>query len=30
VAKYNRLLLIESEIGSQGTYRGRSAFRGLA
>jgi enolase len=30
VAKYNRLLLIESEIGSQGTYRGRAAFRGLA
>ena len=29
VAKYNRLLLIESEIGSRDTYRGRSAFRVL-
>ena len=29
VAKYNRLLLIESEIGAQGTYRGRDAFRVL-
>jgi len=27
VAKYNRLLLIESEIGKQGTYRGQGAFR---
>jgi enolase len=27
VAKYNRLLLIESEIGTQGTYQGRNAFR---
>ena len=26
VAKYNRLLLIEAELGADAAYRGRSAF----
>jgi enolase len=30
VAKYNRLLLIESEWGSDAPYAGRAAFRNLA
>ena len=27
VAKYNRLLLIEDELGARGNYAGRQAFR---
>ena len=30
MAKYNRLLLIESEWGSDASYAGRAAFRNLA
>ncbi|HNE00774.1 MAG TPA: phosphopyruvate hydratase, partial [Plasticicumulans sp.] len=29
VAKYNRLLLIEAELGAEARYRGRSAFCGM-